>query len=341
MTIKEKNKVYSVFMVGGKGKRLWPLSSKGCSKTFAPIGKRQPLILDSIKRVKKISPFAEVRFVVDKEHVSILKKTIKKITSKNIITEPFGRNTASAIGYAAINLPEDSIMAVFPSDASVDSDLKFTKTIKKGINFVNKNNKAIVCVGVKPDHPSIEYGYIECKGDNNICKVKNFTEKPTLLKAKKFSKSNNMFWNAGIFIFKTKTILEAIKKHAPKLHEKLMLIKKDKKNLVKEYKTMDNISIDYQIMEKYEQIYCVKSDFKWSDVGTWKTISDLFQPNKQSNILLGQNKLIDCNNVCIYGLDDKKIAIIGINNAVVVNTKEGLLVCDKNKIDKVNDIGWI
>lgn len=333
-------KAYSVIMVGGKGKRLWPVSSQGCSKTFATIGVRAPLICDTIKRIQKISMFSDIRFVVDKAQLPILKKTVKKVKAINIFKEPFGRNTASAIGYAAINLPKDSVMAVFPADAYVDSDVKFAKIMKRGIEFVKKNQKAILCIGVKPNVASIDYGYVQC-GIGAISKIKRFIEKPNMSKAKKYLKQKDMLWNAGIFIFQTETILNAIAQHAPKLYKNLMLIKKSTKNLLKAYSSMDDVSIDYQIIEKYSDLYCLKADFEWSDIGTWKTFSCLFEKDKMKNVSVGCNKIIDGENVDIYGMDERKISVLGLDNLVVVSTKDGVLVCNKAYIDKIKDFGWI
>ena len=305
------------------------------------------MIVDTVDRLKKIVPFKNIRFVVDKQQVRILRKTIKGVSAKNIVLEPFGRNTASAIGLATIKLPKGSIMAVFPSDAHIDNDMKFKSTIKKSIDFVDKNIGAIACVGVKPDHPSVDYGYIETSHQPSaisyqpIKKVKRFVEKPNLITAKKYIKKNNMYWNAGIYVFKALTMIEAMKKHAKKLHENLVKIKKNKKNLESAYKAMDNVSIDYQIMEKYKKLYCVKAEFKWSDLGTWKTMEKICKKNKKNNIQLGQVKLMDAENVAVYGLDNKKVSIIGVNDIVVVSTDEGVLVSHKDKLNDVNKIGWL
>ncbi|MDD4202706.1 MAG: sugar phosphate nucleotidyltransferase, partial [Candidatus Omnitrophica bacterium] len=337
--------VYAVVMVGGKGKRLWPLSKKGASKSFNYMGKTPPMIVQTIERLEKITPFSKIRFVIDKEQINILNKTVKKVTKNNIIIEPFGRNTASAIGLAAISLPQDSIMTVFPSDAYIDSNKPFKSTMEKTIKFVNENNDAIVCIGVKPDHPSVDYGYIEIGNQmseargQKIQKVKRFVEKPNLQTAKKYFRKNNMLWNAGIYVFKTSTMIEAIKKHAPKLHEKLMLIKKNKKNLEKAYREMDNVSVDYQIMEKYEKLYCASAEFKWSDLGTWKTIEKTHIKNAKKNIEFGNIKTVNCENISVYGFDNKKISVIGLKHIVVVSTDEGVLVSHKEELDAVNDLG--
>jgi len=335
-----KKNVYAVLLAGGKGTRLWPLSTEKYSKSFVRIGKRRPLIEESIDRVAGLLGKKNILIVVDDSQKHLLKKAAYSIPKKNILVEPFGRSTASAVGLAAIELDPEDVMVVLPTDAVIENASLFRKTIKKAIAFAQKKDDALICIGVKPRNPSTAYGYIKVKRQvaGLAYSVDKFIEKPNEKKAKMFLRKQIYLWNAGMFVFKAKTLLDAMKKHAPSLHKELERIKKDKKKTESAYSRMKNVSIDYQIMEKVKNLYCVKGDFAWNDLGSWVSVATLFKKDKEGNVSFGNVRLMNAKGCIVYNTEEATLGVVGLKNAIVVHTKNGTLVCDKEKAEKVKKI---
>ncbi len=332
--------VYAVLLVGGKGTRLWPLSTEVYSKPFICFGKRKTLIENAVNRMKKIVGRKNVIIVVDKAKVKLLKKFTKGIPERNILIEPFGRNTASAVGLAAINLRGESLMVVLPADQLMENLGNFKKTIKEGLNFIRGRKEALLCFGTVPRCISESFGYIKVSKSvtGNIFCTEKFIEKPSLAKAGKFLKNPDYLWNAGIFVFRAEAILEAIKKCAPLLYKNLQRIKKDKRNISRAYSQMKNISIDYQIMEKTKNLYCVRGKFSWQDIGNWASLGNLFKKDKKGNICVGKAVKIGVSNSIIYNSGKHTIGAIGLKDMVVVHTDNGTLVCSKKDAERVKEL---
>lgn len=331
--------VYAILLAGGKGTRLWPLSTEECTKSFMRFGKSRLLIEDSVKRARAITGNENILIVTDRAKAP-LSGRIKNLGRKNIIVEPFGRNTASAIGLAAINLRPESIMAVFPTDNLVVDTDKFRKAIEEGINFLRSRSEALLCVGTIPRYLSGSFGYIKL-ADNikgQVFSIDRFIEKPSIDKAKTFLKNPNFLWNAGIFIFRAGTILAAMGKYAPLLYMNLMRIKKNKSSIDSAYSEMKNISIDYQIMEKAKNLYCVKGNFTWHDIGNWSSLGRFFKMDKNKNICIGKVKLIDVYDSLVYNTEKKPIGAIGLKGVIIVNTDKGALVCGKKDAERVKEL---
>ena len=334
-----KKKVYACLLAGGKGTRLWPLSTKNYSKSFVSIGKREPLILGSINRLKGFVEKKNILIVVDKAQQKVLKKFTKQIPTQNIITEPFGRSTASAVGLAAINLNPDDIIVVLPTDALIKENGAFRKTLKEAVSFACEND-VLICVGVAPKHASTAYGYIKIdkKIKGQINSIKRFIEKPNLKKAKKLMQNKKNLWNAGIFIFKAGDILSAMKKHSPLLWKELMKIKKNKSSKKSSYKRMKNVSIDYQVMEKAKNLYCIKGNFSWSDLGNWVSVGKLLKKDKNGNRTFGNIKLKGTKNSIIYNTTKEKIGLSDTKDSIFVVTENGILFCGKKDAERVKEL---
>ena len=321
------NKTYAVLLAGGKGTRLWPLSCEGRSKSFIRIGSEKPLIAKTIAGLRGLMPKKNIIVVVDKSQ----KKFVKDIPKKNILVEPFGRSTASAVGLAAIGLKPEDIMLVLPTDAIIGNTQNYKKTLREAIDFVSVKENALACIGVVPRRPETAYGYIKLKPHR-------FIEKPNRALALKFFKKGNYLWNTGMFVFKAEVILKAIKKHAPALHKQLMDIKTGKKSLKAAYRRMRNVSIDYQIMEKAKNLYCARGNFSWRDVGNWKSAGALFKKDRRGNNIFGKATLVDTHDSVIYNSTKEKLGVIGLKGTIIVRTKNGTLVCAKKDAEKVKKL---
>lgn len=333
-------RVYAVLLAGGKGTRLWPLSTAGHSKSFIRIGRRTPAIVKTISMLRGLISRENIIIVVNKAQEKLLKSFTRGIPERNILVEPLGRSTASAVGLAAVELEPDDIMVVLPTDSLIEKSATFKRAVKAAIDFVRYKENVLLCIGTRPKDASTAYGYIKVKSrqKGDVYSVDKFMEKPTEIVAQRLIKKPDYLWNAGMFIFKAKDILEAVKSHAPLLYSQLLRIKKDKKSKKAAYSRMKNVSIDYQIMEKVKNLYCLKAGFYWRDLGNWKSAGELFESKKYGNITFGKVTLIDTYDSIIYNSEKTKLGVVGLRDVMVVHTKNGTLVCAKEDAEKVREL---
>ena len=335
-----KSNIYACLLAGGKGTRLWPLSIKGSSKSFVKIGNRSPLIEEAINRLAGFVDKKHILVVVDKSQEKLSREFTSGIPGKNILVEPFGRSTASAVGLAAINLKANDVMVVLPTDALIEDAASFKDTIKEAAYFADSKKNALISIGISPSEATTAYGYIKPgkKIRGQVYQINRFTEKPSLKKAQAFLRSGNYLWNAGIFVFTAGAIMTAIKTHAPALYRELCCIKKNKKNTKKAYERMENVSIDYQIMEKAKNLYCVKGKFHWKDIGSWVSMGKIFENDKKKNAIFGKVKLIDTEDSIIYNSEKTELAVVGLKKVIVAKTKNGTLVSAKAYAEKIKEL---
>ena len=275
--------VYAVILVGGIGKRLRPLSRPSRPKPFLSVTKDGKTIFrKTVDRIVKIIPPKNIVVVANKSQGRLVKKSFPKVLKDNLLLEKASRNTAPAIALAALELKKrdgDAIMAVLPADHYIGNQKAYLKTIKKGIDFIRKNPAAIVTIGLKPYFPATGYGYIKTNHESRITnhesvyKVVKFIEKPNLKTAEKFIKKGNYLWNAGTFIFKATTFLGAIRRLASDIYSGL----KDMRRIDERYEDLPDISVDYAIMEKAYDIYCVKGAYFWEDIGSFDSLKKILK----------------------------------------------------------------
>jgi len=341
--------IFAVIMAGGGGTRFWPLSRKNKPKQFLNISGNDVMINETIKRFAGMIPYENTYIVTMASQQKILEEVLlKDIPKKNILVEPVGRNTAPCILYAALHIYErhgDAIMCVFPSDHYIANVQEFRVKLSMAITLAKKTNK-LITIGIKPTFPSTGYGYINFdiqSNNNGAYEVLEFVEKPDFERAKKYVNSGNYLWNSGIFIWKISVILENFKRFLPRLYERAQEIlnvvgtQSEKEVLERVYPTLQNISIDYGIMERSNEVLVIPADFGWSDIGSWDTLGAIFPPDDDGNIIKADFIGIDTKNCIIYG-DGKVIATIGLNNMIVVNTEDALLICPKERAQDVKEI---
>ena len=335
-----------LIMAGGKGTRFWPKSTEEKPKQFINLIDNKTMIQLTIDRIRKLLPIEKIFVVTGEKYVDILKNQIPDLPNKNIIMEPVGRNTASCILLSSIYIRQiygDCNVAVLPSDHLIKNEEKFIEVLNLAFKFVKTNKNAIVTVGMTPDRPEIGYGYIKLKNNkinNEIEEVDKFVEKPDLRKAKEYLESKQYLWNAGMFVFDTNNLLNQFNKYYNYTYNLLNNLPKiDSENykisLKAIYPKCDNISMDYGIMEKANNIYVIPAEFGWDDIGTWKSLERYIKKDENSNILKGNNIDIFNTNNCVIYEGNKRIVLINVKDLYVIEGDDTIVVCNKNDIEKV------
>ena len=331
-------------MAGGKGERFWPKSLKSMPKQFQRIVSDKTMIQGTFYRIYPKINKDNIYFIANELLTEIIKRQIPEISERNLIIEPFEKNTAAAIGLAATYIKRsdpDGVMVVLTADHVVEPEKEFIRAIDVASKVAEKGY--LVTFGITPDRTATEYGYIEVDkkfNDNyglGVYKVKTFCEKPDIETANDFIEKGNYFWNSGMFVFKVSVILKEIERHAPKLFSGLLEIEKsigtdrEKETKIKEFEKFDNISVDYAVMEKAELIACVKPEYKWDDVGSWNGLYRHKKKDNNGNISEGQVVIVDSKDTIVLGDDNSVVAAVGLDGIIIVKNGDRILVCNKDK----------
>jgi mannose-1-phosphate guanylyltransferase len=344
------NNQYVAIMAGGIGSRFWPVSRMAYPKQFLDIlGTGRTLIQGTFDRFSKFIPVSNIYVVTSEEYRHIVAEQLPDIPTDNIICEPSRKNTAPCIAYISFKLaalnPQGSLICA-PADHIILDDTAFNKVCLEAMDFVVKH-RALITLGIKPSHPNTGYGYIQFEQQpvsDNVYQVKTFTEKPTLEIAKTFLQSGDFLWNAGIFVWQIKNIVEAFEKYLPEMAE-MFVTEADHLNTPSEreaisriYPQCTNISIDYGIMEKADNVYIIPSSFGWSDLGTWNSAYDNMEHDYLGNAAAGkQIMVIDATRCMVHVPNDKLVVLQGLDDFIVVDTKDVLLICKKEKEQEIKE----
>lgn len=341
---------YVAIMAGGIGSRFWPMSRTNFPKQFLDIlGTGRTLIQQTFDRYTKLVAKENIYVVTASEYASIVKKQLPDLPEENILAEPSRKNTAPCIAYIAFKLLKkdpQALMVAAPADHLVMETDEFIKTAKKALNFVDHIN-ALVTIGVTPTYPNTGYGYIQhdtVSAAPDVYKVKTFTEKPNAELAKAFISSGDFLWNAGIFTWKVKNILTAFEKHLPEVYE-VFAAEKDKFNTKEEaaaiediYPQCTNISVDFGVMEKADNVYVIPASFSWSDLGTWNSAWENMEKDYFGNAVVGKHVMVvDANNCMVHVPDNKLVLLQGLKDYIIVDSKDVLLICKKDKEQEIKD----
>jgi mannose-1-phosphate guanylyltransferase len=341
---------YVAIMAGGIGSRFWPMSRANYPKQFLDIlGTGKTLIQESFDRYSQLVPVENLFIVTSQEYVHLVKQQLPELPIENILAEPSRKNTAPCIAYIAFKLYQkdpEALMMAAPADNLILDTSAFVKTAQKALDFVSHIN-ALVTIGIKPTHPNTGYGYIQHDGPEaapGVHKVKTFTEKPNLELARTFLASGDFLWNAGIFTWKVRTIVNAFEKHLPEMFEvfhteRNNLNTPEEKNAIERiYPQCTNISIDFGIMEKAENVYVIPASFAWSDLGTWNSAWENMEKDYFHNAVAGNYVMVvDAKNTMVHVPDNKLVLLQGLEDYIVVDTKDVLLICKKEKEQEIKE----
>jgi len=342
---------YVAILAGGTGTRLWPKSLIEKPKQFLDIlGIGKTLIQQAFEHYISFIKKENIFVITHQDYFSIIREQLPELPIENIILEPSQKHTAPSTMYISMKLwtrdPEANLV-IAPSDQIILDQKSFENTIEKALDFSAHITDSLIALGAQPTYPNISYGYIQFGTKEvvpNIYKLKTFTEKPNAELAKVFIDSGEFLWNTGIFVFRAKSVLNAMEKYLPELYEVFISEKeffntdREKEIVEKIYSLCTNISIDFAILEKSENVYVIPSSFGWSDIGSWDSVYEDMQKDYLGNAVSGKHVLVVDATKCMVNAPDKKLIILqGLDDFVVVDTQNILLICKKDKVPEIKD----
>jgi len=331
-------------MAGGVGSRFWPMSTTATPKQFLDVlGTGKTLLQLTFDRTVQLCKKENIYIVTNKEYEEMVSLQLPDLPKENILAEPCRKNTAPCVAYGCYkiyNKNKNAKILIAPSDHLILNESAYLEVINKGYQASKK--EVLITLGIKTTRPDTGYGYIESSAETlddftDFNKVKQFTEKPQIEKAKAFHSDQNYFWNSGMFIWSAESIIKSFEEHCPSLH----LIFKEGNNdyntssedqfIADAYNKCESISVDYAIMENAKNVYVLPCDIGWTDLGTWGALHGTLENDSNTNAVLGKNIITyDANNNMIANTQEKLMVVQGLQNYIVVNTEKALLICEKN-----------
>ena len=349
---------YTVILAGGRGTRFWPLSRKRRAKQLLALDGKQTMIQQTVARLTGLAAPSRFWIITNDDLRSAIQRQLPKLPSKQIIAEPAARNTAPAIGLSAFLLlrrDPEAVLGLFPSDHVIADTDRYRATLAAGIEIAAAGDN-IVVLGIRPARPETGYGYIEAgaRDGNASLRVRRFTEKPDLERAKQFLDSGNFFWNSGMFLWRADTLANALREHLPNtapILEKIAATygtSKFAETFRKLYPKCENISIDYAVLEPRSSkgeagshIFCLPSDFGWNDLGSWTALHEhhlaKMKPADGIPVTASGSFALNAKNNYVHA-PGKFVAIVGVSNLVIVDTGDALLV---TTLDQSQDVGKV
>ena len=339
---------YAIIMAGGVGSRFWPVSTQQFPKQFHDmLGTGQSLIQRTFDRINDLIPSQNILIATNEKYEGLVLDQLPKASKNQLLLEPTMRNTSPCILYAALKIYDqnpDAVMLVAPSDHWIDNEEEFSRNIKTSFEACSAQD-ILMTLGIQPSSPNTGYGYIQFEtGDADIKKVKNFTEKPNLETAEKFLASGDYLWNAGIFVWSTKSIIKAFQESlsdmltlfdAPNIYNT-----EAESSFIKEnYPKAENISIDFGIMEKATNVHVLPVDFGWNDLGTWGSLYNKLDKDTDDNATVGSETIFrDAKGNMIRTQSGKRVVIQGLSDFIVVEKEDVLLICPKKDEQDIKQI---
>ena len=343
--------MFAVIMAGGKGSQFWPRSREKVPKHLLDIQGERTIIRETVDRIRPLVPPERTLIVTGRSHAAELIRQLPEIPAENILIEPVGRNTAPCIGLAALHIQKrvpDAVMLVLPSDHRIGDEAEYRRVLEAA-GKTAAEGKPLLTIGIRPTGPETGYGYIE-QGDpvstidgREIHRVRAIREKPHIGQARAFLQRGGFLWNSGMFIWKARTILDAIRQFLPDLHEGLLQIgdalgtDREEQVVGDIYAALKSVSIDYGVMEKAEEVLVVPGDFGWSDLGSWDALWEVSVKDEAGNTVRGEFIGVDAGN-CLVHSPEKLVALVGVRDLLVVETDDALLICRRGRSQDVRKV---
>lgn len=337
---------YCIIMAGGVGSRFWPFSTNEKPKQFLDFfGTGRSLLRMTYERLDGIVPASNVFIVTNKIYKDTILEQLPELAENQVLLEPMRRNTAPCIAYAVYRIQKQNPKAnivVLPSDHLITNEKEFQRVITEGLRFV-ANNDALLTLGMKPTRPETGYGYIQFgNGGDELRKVKTFTEKPNLEMAKVFLSSGEFAWNSGMFLWRADVIINQFNQHLPEVADKFeqgidaYATDNEQTFINRIYPECPNISIDYGIMEKAENVYVMLADFGWSDLGTWGSLHEITSKDSYNNAVAKcQTMFYNAQNNMVALPEGELVVIDGLDGYLVARDNGVLLICPKDQESKI------
>ncbi len=343
--------MFAVIMAGGKGARFWPRSREKMPKHLLDISSERTMLRETVDRIRPLVPAERTLIVTGRSHAAELVRQLPEIPPENILIEPVGRNTAPCIGLAALHILSrvpDAVMLVLPSDHRIGDETAFRRIIRAAAEAALQGD-SLVTIGIRPTGPETGYGYIEQGeplsngGADAIFRVRSIREKPPREQAESFLAQGGFSWNSGMFVWKASTIMNAIGRCLPDLHQGLLQIREalgtDREEVVvrEVYSEQRAVSIDYGVMEKANDVLVIPGDFGWSDLGSWDALWEVSEKDENGNAVRGEFIGVDATDSLVHGAG-KLVALVGVKDLLVVETKDALLICRRGRSQDVRKI---
>jgi mannose-1-phosphate guanylyltransferase len=346
--------VCAVIMAGGVGTRFWPRSRERSPKQLLEILGKGTMIQNTVKRIAPLVPPRNVFVVTNRVQRAAVIKQLPQVPEENILEEPVGRNTAPCIALAAMHVRRtspDAVMLVLPADHIIAREDDFLRVLSVAIDVASES-KSLLTLGIHPTRPETGYGYIQFDSeagsqnpflDRGVMRVRTFAEKPNAQTAERFLASGDFLWNSGMFVWRADVILDQIRACLPDLHEELRKVDQAigtgqyQNVLEKAYGVIRGISVDYGVMEKSEQVFVIRGDFGWTDVGSWDEVWYQSGKDAHGNSITGRVIQRDLNNSLVFA-PDRIVAVIGADDLIVVDTPDALLICRRGRSQDVKEI---
>jgi len=341
---------FVTILAGGAGTRFWPSGRRARPKQLLPITSTRSMLAETLGRCNALAPPANTFVVTNRIQLDATRRECPSLPPEQVVAEPAMRNTAAAIGLAALHIARrdpEGVMVVLPADHHIEPLDKFLSCFQAAARRAAEQD-VLVTVGIEPTGPATGYGYIEAGDEvaqvdgHRILAVKSFKEKPTAARAAAFIATGNYFWNAGTFVWRASTLLEAFRRHLPAHHEVLQRIDarlaKGEEPRPEDYEAFENVPIDTGVMEKANNVEVIPADFEWDDVGSWLAVDRLNDADADGNVVRGLHVGIDTRNCIVFGRDEHVVATLGVEDLIVVHTPDATLICPKSRAEEVRQI---
>ena len=343
-------KTTALIMAGGRGERFWPKSRKSTPKQFLSLtNSEKTMIQETVDRMLPLVAIEDIFIATNRDYKSLVKEQLPELPEGNILCEPMAKNTAPCIGWGAVTIRKrygDAMMIVLPSDHLIQQPALFRGVLKSAIQTA-QDTDALVTLGISPTSPDTGYGYIQYDTEEDAVgrafKVKRFVEKPDLETAKKYLMSGEYLWNSGMFIWKASSVLREMEEKLPEHYALLCRVEEAsgtpeaEEVLDAAFAAMKPISIDYGVMEKAENVYVIPSSFGWDDVGSWLAVGRMSPSNEMGNVIQGDVVAIGSTRCIVQG-EKRTIAMVGLEDTIIVDTKDALLVCAKGSAGEIKKV---
>ena len=336
---------FAVVLAGGRGERFWPLSTGTHPKAFLRLVGNESLLQATVRRVRLIVPWAQILVVAGRAHADLVRAQLPELPEGNLLLEPFGRDTAAAVGLASLYLERrdpEAVMAVLPADHHIPNGEAFAAGLRRAFDLIELRPTWVVTVGIPPTRPEIGYGYLDAgealsDAPGAFC-VRRFVEKPDLDTAWKLLQEGHYYWNSGMFVWRGTTIQGLLTRHMPGEWAGFRRIREAwgvEDVLVREFSAFRKLSVDYGVLEQMDSgVVMIPAEFAWDDLGSWDALARVLPSEENGNVIIGEVRSLDTSGSVIISTD-RRVATLGVSDMIVVASQHGVLVCRKGRSQEV------